>query len=484
MQPCIASLRRGLFLCNTDQWGVIGVNHSRSSDDERKTDDKDSSSCGRGIRVLQRAGPEVNSGSDGHDGAFNPTANTVINMADHADGIYHYTSVNVRTNVTVTFIPNANNTPVVWLVQSNCVINGIVDVSGKGRSLERYGGLGGPGGYAGGSIRGNVATAGAGPGGGPAGSIGVSGGGNASYGSLGLPFTGTQPGPIYGNSYILPLIGGSGGGGGAAWSYSSYNFGGGGGGGAILIAAPNQIEVNGSIQAIGGLGNGSGGGAGSGGAVRLVTYSIIGSGQIYAYDVRNEGGIGRVRFDAVQVHFATIYGSFTQGFQPIIIPGAGAGAQLSISSIAGASVGAGAKGLLTTPDVVISSQAVNPVPVMVHCSNIPLNMTVTVFAVPAMGAGVQASGLNSAGTVASSTATISLNLPHGGGLIYAQAVTAIGSKGGASINSAAKTASYAQTGLTTGGETFAKMEVTAVLGGPSQITYITDSGKRFSAPSN
>ena len=35
---------------------------------------------------------QVNSGSTGADGAFNPTTNTVINMADHPTGIYHYTS--------------------------------------------------------------------------------------------------------------------------------------------------------------------------------------------------------------------------------------------------------------------------------------------------------------------------------------------------------------------------------------------------------
>ena len=34
----------------------------------------------------------VNSGSTGANGAFNPTTNTVINMADHPTGIYHYTS--------------------------------------------------------------------------------------------------------------------------------------------------------------------------------------------------------------------------------------------------------------------------------------------------------------------------------------------------------------------------------------------------------
>ena len=69
---------------------------------------------------------QVNSGSNGSDGAFNPTTNTVINMANHPNGIYQYTSVNIPTNVTVTFIPNANNSPVVWLVQGGCAINGAV----------------------------------------------------------------------------------------------------------------------------------------------------------------------------------------------------------------------------------------------------------------------------------------------------------------------------------------------------------------------
>ncbi len=67
---------------------------------------------------------QVNSGSNGSDGAFNPVTNIVINMADHPNGIYQYTSVNISNGVTVTFIPNANNTPVTWLVQSNVVING------------------------------------------------------------------------------------------------------------------------------------------------------------------------------------------------------------------------------------------------------------------------------------------------------------------------------------------------------------------------
>src|ERR1035441_2994922 len=66
---------------------------------------------------------QVNSGSNGSDGALNPTTNIVINMASHPHGIYQYTSVTISNGVTVSFIPNAANTPVVWLVQGNCYID-------------------------------------------------------------------------------------------------------------------------------------------------------------------------------------------------------------------------------------------------------------------------------------------------------------------------------------------------------------------------
>ena len=96
---------------------------------------------------------QVNSGSDGHDGAFNPTQNVEIDMAAHPDGIYHYTSVNIPSGVTVTFKPNAANTPVVWLVQGNCSIGGSVSLVGKAvdGSTGSDGKTGGPGGFAGGS---------------------------------------------------------------------------------------------------------------------------------------------------------------------------------------------------------------------------------------------------------------------------------------------------------------------------------------------
>ena len=110
---------------------------------------------------------QVNSGSNGSDGAFNPTANVVINMADHPDGIYHYTSVNIPAGVTVSFIPNAGNKPVVWLVQGDCVINGTLNIDGAAGSQTGFGGRGGPGGWNGGA-GGSNASAGIGPGGGPA----------------------------------------------------------------------------------------------------------------------------------------------------------------------------------------------------------------------------------------------------------------------------------------------------------------------------
>jgi hypothetical protein len=154
---------------------------------------------------------QVNTGSNGSDGAFNPTVNTTINMSTHPTGIYQYSSVNIPTNVTVTFIPNANNTPVYWLVQNGVTINGVVSVSGQSvNGPLTQGGVGGPGGYRGGdgALGNSPSTAGQGPGGGGA------GGQHGTYN--------------YGNAFLVPLLGGSGGGGGNNLTFAN---GGGGGGG-------------------------------------------------------------------------------------------------------------------------------------------------------------------------------------------------------------------------------------------------------------
>ncbi len=78
-------------------------------------------------------------------------------------------------------------------------------------------------------------------------------------------------------------------------------------------------------------------------------------------------------------------------------------------------------GALSTPDAVLSAQQNNPIPVVVSCANLPLNTQITVSVKPANGAAVTATGYNTTGTLSSSTATISIVMPRGGGLIYATA---------------------------------------------------------------
>ena len=219
--------------------------------------------------------------------------------------------------------------------------------------------------------------------------------------------------------------------------------------------------------------------------MRLIATQISGGGSISVIGgttgwIGNRAGQGRVRIDTFQNNFGgSISGVSTQGFQPIILPAAGQGIQLNIASVAGAAVPANPSGVLVNPDIIIPAQQANPIPIVVSCSNIPLNTEITVVVHPANGADVQAVGINSAGTLAASTATISLNMPRGGGIIYAKAVTGIAGTASATSPADSKPRSIAETGWTADGERFAKMEITATLGGQQQIAYITESGKRY-----
>ncbi len=382
---------------------------------------------------------QVNSGSDGQDGALDLssitiTTNIVIDMHDHTNGVYQYTYVNIPANVTVSFIPNAVNSPVTWLVQSNAVINGTVDVSGQSANGPSPG-AGGPGGWAGGP-GGTYPGPGLGPGGGGAaagaivnGNYQFAGGPGSFWEGGGTTASSAAAGPVYGNSFLFPLMGGSGGGG------SVYSAAGGGGGGAILIAVSNSLQLNGTISAFGRQGgyiNNQGwvGGPGSGGGVRLVATTFNGSGDIsvdggeggngtYAY-----GGDGRIRIDAWLDDFSGSFGTAPSvGFQPIIVPAAGQGIQLAIASIGGVAVSPNPSGQLITPDAVIPGSETNPVPIVVSCTSVPLNTAITVTVDPQYGPSASAVGTNSTGTLASSTATIPLVIPRGGGIIYATAVT-------------------------------------------------------------
>ena len=222
---------------------------------------------------------QVNSGSDGSDGVLNPTTDIIIAMADHPDGIYNYTSVDIPAGVTVSFTPNAVNTPVVWLVQGDCMILGNVSLAGA--PVDGAAGKpGGPGGYRGGNA--------------PSMRMPPIAWGRARWRkgchwrvqlsrrqcilrSHWRLVRGDQhpPGEVYGNEYCVPLVGGSGGGGGLLNAFHARRNGGGGGGGAILIAASGKITVDGSVSVDGGgVGSGDsiyelGAGGGSEGAIRL-----------------------------------------------------------------------------------------------------------------------------------------------------------------------------------------------------------------------
>ncbi len=435
-----------------------------------------------------RAQAQVNSGSDGSDGAFNPTTNIVIDMTDHPDGIYHYTSVNIPAGVTVTFKPNAANTPLVWLVQGNCVIAGVVSLDGQVYN-GAIGGLGGPGGWRGGNRGPSIpGEDGQGPGGGKATTVFPSGhGGNASFGTVGVQGTYDEsPGEAYGSIFLIPLMGGSGGGAGS----SSYNSGGGGGGGAIVIAADTitvsgTVRANGGDRADGGGSSGYGGGAGSGGAIRLIASTISGQGSLSVRGgllyTTEEGGRGRIRLDGADITFSggTTSGVTSFGFQPIIIPPPSQNVGLSIESIGGVAIAGSPSGSPVNPDVIVPANTSNPVTIVVKCINIPLNTEVIIDAKPANGETVRAVAFNNSGTQSLSYATVQLSLPRGAGTIQAKAISGIADQF-AAVGPAESETMLAQTGWLATGERFKAIEITSVLGGGQSIAYISESGKRYS----
>ncbi len=426
------------------------------------------------------------SGSTGADGAFNPTTSTQVQLPP--DGVFNFTTVNIPSGVTVTFIKNTANTPVYILATGDVIIAGTINVSG-GSGVSITSGKGGPGGFDGGygGSSGNGGN-GLGPG---AGSISTNGssyiqaGGGGGYGSAGGTFTVSNisagsGGPAYGNSRLIPLVGGSGGAGGnwAADSlWSSIGMGGGGGGGAILIASSGTINITGSISANGGNGapscNGSesaAGGGGSGGAIKLMANTIAGNGTISAtggigcsYLTNNNGGNGRIRFEANTVtrtaSTSPLYTFSSPG--PVFVANT---PSIQITSIAGMAVSQNAAGSYITPDITLPAGTTNPVQVGISATNIPLGTVITVSVVPQQGTASNYSSTGLSGTLQSSTATASVTISTSQtSVLLAKATFTI------------------QVAMNYDGEKITQASVVASLGGGSHVTYITESGKRVSA---
>lgn len=251
---------------------------------------------------------------------FLPSGTTValpnIPAGGFADGILHFTTVDIPTGVTLTFIRNAANTPVSILAQGDVTVAGTIDVSGENGAEAGIGrgGKGGPGGFKGGNGEILQSSPGAGNGLGPGGGggggidIGCGGGGGGGFGTAGGegPFCnkpGGSGGSSYGTSALLPLVGGSGGGGGPQFGSGLVGGGGGGGGGAILIASSAMINISGSILAKGGKGGNAppaggarGAGGGSGGAIRLIAETISGGGERSVL-LEEQGALGGVSWE-------------------------------------------------------------------------------------------------------------------------------------------------------------------------------------------
>lgn len=211
---------------------------------------------------LHVATAQFQSGSTGADGALNVTADRTIALPP--DGVLNYTTITVAANRTLRFTRNSLNTPVYLLATGAVQIDGTIDVSGK-PSTGPVGGAGGPGGFDGGFGGYNLdnrAGDGLGPGGGK---------GNNASGKFQS---------VYGNSLLVPLVGGSG----SAGRDGNPGSGGCGGGGAILIASTLSVTINGAINAVGGAYSMPQDNqyypAGSGGAVRIVAPIVKGTGHL------------------------------------------------------------------------------------------------------------------------------------------------------------------------------------------------------------
>jgi hypothetical protein len=139
---------------------------------------------------------------------------------------------------------------------------------------------------------------------------------------------------------------------------------------------------------------------------------------------------------------------------------------LRIASVGGVNAPAAPQGSLQgVPDVIVPSSQPNPVTVALEGANLPVGTIVQVTLTPATGnrTTVQSSGL--AGTESASTASASVTLPGGISVISALAVI--------DLTVAKANPIFIE------GERVNRIEVAATFGGLSELTYVTQSGRRI-----
>lgn len=270
--------------------------------------------------LTTQASSPFDAGSDGSYGPIQITTNTTLDLPP--DGIFRCTTITIAAGATLRFNPNPLNTPVYLLAQNEVAVAGTIDVSGTGYNGWQPG-QGGPGGFCGGygglGIDLNyLGGDGQGPGAGR--NLNTPQG----YHYAGVHATNVNANNrVYGNSLLVPLLGGSGGCG-SNGADGNNGQGGGGGGGALLIAANTKVTLSGAVLANGGMGALGGG---SGGAIRIVSPCITGSGALWAAGgmatVSLGGSLGRIRLDCVDAYAyrsLTMYGVATRGTQLFVFP--------------------------------------------------------------------------------------------------------------------------------------------------------------------
>ena len=424
------------------------------------------------------------SGSSGSLGAFAPGANTTVALPP--DGILNYTTIIIPAGVTVSFTPNAANTPVTMLATGDVTINGTINLNGtNGTSAIISSGFvpgkpGGPGGFAGGAggmggATNTFGSPGLGPGGGTPTS--VNSGQHAAYGA---------PGTV---QSLLPLFGGSGGAGSPQFNNGGTivtGVAGTGGGGTLVLASTTKITIGstGLITARGGDHYTFGltfmsvnDGVGSGGAIRLVAPQITNQGTLVAAGGRGGsqgfqfGGDGRIRAEALvfgpfaattpATSTANVLGPVTAASTPALInlP------TLAFTSVGGVAPPAAPTGSFTTADVTLPGTTINPVSVILTATNTPAPTTYTIKLLPQFASPVSQT-VNSSGSLALSTATANVNFPNG-------VISGLQAFAGFTL-----TASLAPI---IDGEPIEQVLLAAGYGEPSSLTLVTKSGKEIPA---
>jgi hypothetical protein len=331
-----------------------------------------------------------------------------------------------------------------------------------------------------------------------------------SYNSCGYRPAGTAVGVPYGSAILQPLVGGSGGGGGRG-GLNYGGSGGGGGGGALLLAVSGTLNITGSINAdggasgfAGGTNGGENGGGGSGGAVRLVATSIAGAGGIRAiggcistygvagysansqqkpvyynatqysniyeqnfYGCNSAGASeGRIRIEAENLTYTgTTYPAYTADTPgPVFLSNV---PSLRIATIAGSAVPTNPIG---NADLTFPANITNPVTVDLATTNVPTGNTILVKVIPAYGNVQEVLSPAIAGSAASGTASVQVNLPQGPSTLQAVTTYTVVVAMGEALSR------FAQN------ERVDKVQLMATLGGESQAKLITISGKEYMVP--